>query len=92
MRSCYGVAGPVVNGPDLFRGLTCSFMLHSEWIGQTEGSASFRIGPSIAHRCVDYVAADNANFEWYRHPDGARVDGFPRFMRIAYLYAVQKST
>ena len=85
----FGAAGTVGNGPELFVGLTCSLTLRSAWLDKTEGSANFRIGPGVVHRNPDYDPAENGNVEWYHHPEGIKLEGFPRFNRMAHIYAVQ---
>jgi hypothetical protein len=49
----YGLHGPVVDGPERYRGLICSIIVHedgSDWRVQSRSSAAFRVGPNIVVR------------------------------------------
>lgn len=81
----YGLFGPVISGPDCYVGLICNIVVRidgSDWREEQLSQASFRIGPSIAYR--------DHRFD-FRHPEGTKVDGFPRYGRFAEIEVVDDS-
>jgi hypothetical protein len=79
----YGLHGPVVDGPDRYRGLWCSIITRvdgSDWRAESSSEqAAFKVGPSI-------VVRDHQHD--FRHPEGTVLEGYPRMSRFAKVEAV----
>lgn len=72
----YGLYGPVVDGPERYRGLICSIIVRvdgSDWRVESCSSAGFKVGP---------VAVVRNHMHDFRHPDGTILDGYPRVSRF----------
>ncbi|OAI51274.1 hypothetical protein AYO44_05075 [Planctomycetaceae bacterium SCGC AG-212-F19] len=78
----YGLHGPVVDGPQRYRGLLCSIITRedgSDWRLESSGSAGFKVGPSI-------VVRDHQHD--FRHPEGTLLEGYPRMSRFGKVEVV----
>ena len=78
----YGLHGPVVDGPERYRGLLCSIITREDgcdWRVDSSGSAAFKVGPSI-------VVRDHRHD--FRHPQGTLLDGYPRMSRFGKVEVV----
>ncbi len=81
----YGLFGPVVSGPSRYLGLICNIVIRvdgSDWRQEQLSHAAFRLGPSVARRDHRYD---------FRHPEGIKVAGFPRFGRFGEVEVVDDS-
>ena len=89
----FGLYGPVESGHDRYRDLICNIMLrhdNSDWHNTVECGASFKVGPSIAKRAVDYNANSHSDVPFYLHPEGTYVDGFPRTSRFGGIRVINE--
>ena len=78
----YGLHGPVVDGPQRYRGLCCSIITRvdgSDWRVESSSQAAFKVGPSI-------VVRDHRHD--FRHPEGTTLDGYPRMSRFGMVEVV----
>jgi hypothetical protein len=78
----YGLHGPVVEGPERYRGLLCSIITRadgSDWRVESSSQAAFRVGPSIVVRNHEYD---------FRHPEGTTLEGYPRMSRFGMVEVV----
>ncbi len=72
----YGLHGPVVDGPERYRGLICSIITRvdgSDWRVESSSAANFRVGPNLVVRDHRYD---------FRHPDGTTLEGYPIISRF----------
>ena len=72
----YGLYGPVVDGPERYRGLICSIIVRldgSDWRVESCSSAGFKVGP-------ERVVRDHQHD--FRHPDGTLFEGYPQVSRF----------
>ena len=78
----YGLHGPVVDGPDRYRGLWCSIITRldgSDWRVESSSQAGFKVGPSI-------VVRDHQHD--FRNPEGTTLEGYPRVSRFGLVEVV----
>ncbi|WP_145056407.1 hypothetical protein [Lignipirellula cremea] len=78
----YGLYGPVVEGSRLYGNLTCSLIVREDgcdWRVESQGTAAFKVGPNAARRNHGYD---------FRHPDGTKIEGFPRLSRFGEVVVV----
>jgi len=81
----YGLFGPVVSGPSHYLGLICNITIRvdgSDWRQEQLSQASFRLGPSVAQR--------DHRFD-FRHPEGIKMEGCPRYGRFGEVEVVDDS-
>lgn len=82
----YGLHGPVVDGPERYRGLVCSILTRadgSDWRVESTSSAAFKVGPGAVARDHRYD---------FRHPEGTTLAGYPwlaRFGEVEVVGSVQ---
>lgn len=89
----FGLYGPVESGPDRYLDLICNIMLrhdNSDWYNSAECGASFKVGPTIAKRVVDYDPTNHCDWPFYLHPEGTFVDGFPRTSRFGGICVIDE--
>jgi hypothetical protein len=82
----YGLHGPVVDGPERYRGLLCSIITRedgSDWRVESSGSAGFKVGPGV-------VVRDHMHD--FRHPEGTTLEGYPRMSRFGGVEVVASAT
>jgi hypothetical protein len=78
----YGLHGPVVDGPERYRGLLCSFITRvdgTDWRVESSSQDPFRVGPGI-------VVLDHRHD--FRHPEGTTLEGYPRVSRFGSVEVV----
>jgi hypothetical protein len=79
----YGLHGPVVDGPQRYRGLWCSIITRvdgSNWrVESSSFQAGFKVGPSV-------VVRDHRHD--FRHPEGTTLDGYPQMSRFGAVEVV----
>ena len=78
----FGLYGPVVSGPDRYRGLICNIMIRadgSDWRKTIKCQANFKVGPCKAVRNHAYD---------FRHPEGTVINGFPSISRFGRICVV----
>ena len=79
----YGLHGPVVDGPQRYRGLWCSIITRvdgSDWrVESSSFQAGFKVGPSV-------VVRDHRHD--FRHPEGTTLEGYPRMSRFGAVEVV----
>jgi hypothetical protein len=78
----YGLHGPVVAGPERYRGLVCSILTRedgSDWRVASSSSAAFKVGPSVVAR---------AHMHDFRHPEGTTLAGYPQMSRFGQVEVV----
>ena len=79
----YGLHGPVVDGPQRYRGLWCSIITRvdgSDWrLESSSCQAGFKVGPSI-------VVRDHQHD--FRHPEGTLLEGYSRMSRFGKVEVV----
>src|SRR5262245_14427595 len=71
-----GVVGPVVDGPNRYRGMTATLLTRldgSQWDTDMHTQANFKVGATSARRVAGYP---------HYHPDGTVVDGYPVILRF----------
>ncbi len=85
-----GLHGPVQSGPERYSNLLCSITIRdmADWRTESEGSANFKVAPTVVKRADDYDPAIHGGFPFYRHPEGLRAKGFPRSSRFAGVSVV----
>jgi hypothetical protein len=79
----YGLHGPVVDGPERYRGLRCSIITRidgRDWrVEPSSEQAGFKVGPGI-------VVRDHQHD--FRHPEGTTLEGYPRVSRFGMVEVV----
>jgi hypothetical protein len=73
--SLIGVAGPVIDGHSRYSGMIATLMTRidgSRWETDMHSGASFKVGPTVAHRVPGFP---------HFHPEGTAVDGYPFIIR-----------
>ncbi len=78
----YGLHGPVVDGPERYRGLVCSILTRadgSDWRVESSSSAAFKVGPGAVARGHRYD---------FRHPEGTTLAGYPWVSRFGEVEVV----
>ena len=78
----YGLHGPVIDGPQRYRGLVCSIITRedeSDWRVASSGSAGFKVGPNVVVRDHRYD---------FRHSEGTTLEGYPRMSRFGMVEVV----
>ena len=80
----YGLHGPVVDGPQRYRGLICSIIVRvdgSDWRVESRSSAGFRVGPNVVVR---------NHMHDFRHPEGTTLEGSPWTSRFGEVVALEQ--
>ena len=80
----YGLYGPVVDGPQRYRGLMCSIITRvdaSDWRVESCSSAAFRVGPNVVVRNHEHD---------FRHPEGTILEGYPRVSRFGEVMVLDQ--
>jgi hypothetical protein len=80
----YGLHGPVVDGPQRYRGLICSIIVRndgSDWRVESRSSAGFKVGPNVVVR---------NHMHDFRHPEGTILEGYPRMSRFAEVMVLEQ--
>ena len=80
----YGLYGPVVDGPQRYRGLICSIIVRndgSDWRVESRSSAGFKVGPNVVVRDHRYD---------FRHPEGTILQGYPQMSRFAEVLVLEQ--
>jgi ribosomal-protein-alanine N-acetyltransferase len=78
----YGIFGPVLSGPSRYAGLICNILIRTDatdWRKEIRSQVNFIVGPSV-------VTRDHR--EHFGHPDGTRLEGFPRISRFGLVEVV----
>jgi hypothetical protein len=78
----YGLFGPVLRGPSRYEGLICNILVRTDatdWRNETRSQVNFKVGPHVVTR---------NHCEHYGHPDGTRLEGFPRISRFGVVEVV----
>lgn len=73
-RKIFGVGGRVVSRPGRYDGLFCNAIIRvddPEWTERSSSIALLKVGPGRVHRVPGLDA---------RHPDGTRIDTYPRYV------------
>jgi len=81
---CYGLHGPVVDGPQRYRGLWCSIITRvdgSDWRVESCSQAGFRVGPNLVARNHQYD---------FRHPEGTILKGYPWMSRFGSVEVIAR--
>lgn len=82
----YGLFGPVLGGPARYEGLICNIFVRTDatdWRIETRNQVNFKVGPGVATR---------NHYEHFTHPEGTRVEGFPRISRFGVVEVVEEDT
>ena len=80
----YGLYGPVVDGPQRYRGLMCSIIVRvdgSDWRVESCSSAAFKVGPNLVVRNHEHDV---------RHPEGTMLEGYPRMSRFGEVLVLEQ--
>jgi hypothetical protein len=75
--------GPVLSGPSRYEGLICNIFVRTDatdWRKETESQVNFKVGPGVATR---------NHREHFGHPEGTRVEGYPRISRFGLVEVVE---
>src|SRR5262245_3831201 len=75
----YGLFGPVLSGPSRHEGLICNILVRTDatdWRNETRSQVNFKVGPGV-------VTRDHR--EPLGHPEGTRLEGFPRISRFGLV-------
>jgi hypothetical protein len=78
----YGLFGPVLSGPPRYEGLICNIMVRTDatdWRNETRSQVNFLVGPGVVTR---------NHREHFGHPDGTRLEGYPRISRFGLVEVV----
>lgn len=78
----YGLFGPVVSGPSRYEGLICNILVRTDatdWRNETRSQVNFKVGPGVVTR---------NHFHPFGHPDGTRLEGYPRISRFGLVEVV----
>ena len=78
----YGLFGPVLSGPSRYEGLICNILVRTDatdWRKETRNQVNFKVGPGV-------VTRDHRH--QFGHPDGTRLEGFPRISRFGLVEVV----
>ena len=78
----YGLFGPVLSGPSRYAGLICNILVRTDatdWRNETRSQVNFVAGPGVVTR---------NHREHFGHPDGTRLEGFPRISRFGLVEVV----
>lgn len=78
----YGLFGPVVSGPSRYEGLICNILVRTDatdWRTETRSQVNFKVGRGV-------VTRDHR--EHVGHPDGTRLEGYPRISRFGLVEVV----
>ena len=78
----YGLFGPVLSGPSRYEGLICNILVRTDatdWRKETRSQVNFKVGPGT-------VTRDHR--EPLGHPEGTRLEGFPRISRFGLVEVV----
>lgn len=78
----YGLFGQVVGGPPRYAGLVCNILVRTDatdWRIETESQVNFKVGPGV-------VTRDHR--EHFGHPEGTRLEGYPRICRFGLVEVV----
>jgi RimJ/RimL family protein N-acetyltransferase len=79
----YGLFGPVLSGPSRYEGLTCNILVRTDatdWRKETRNQVNFIVGPGV-------VTRDHR--QHFGHPEGTRLEGFPRISRFGLVEVVE---
>ena len=90
----HGVYGTVTEGSSRYLELICSAMLraipYKDWHEIESDHAAFIVGPTKAIKNSDYDDC-GAGIDFFRHPDGTFVSGYPYFSTYAGIREVSKA-
>lgn len=78
----YGLYGPVLSGPSRYDGLICNIFVRTDatdWRIETQSQVNFKVGPGVVTR---------NHHEHFTHPDGTRLEGYPRISRFGMVEVV----
>src|SRR5215207_8885150 len=78
----YGLFGPVVSGPSRYEGLICNILVRTDatdWRKEVRGQVNFKVGPGVVTR---------NHCHHFGHPDGTRLEGYPRISRFGLVEVV----
>jgi hypothetical protein len=78
----YGLFGLVLSGPSRYEGLICNILVRTDatdWRNETRNQVNFKVGRSTVTR--------NHHKSFY-HPDGTRLEGYPRISRFGLVEVV----
>jgi len=78
----YGLFGPVLSGPSRYEGLICNILVRTDatdWRTETRSQVNFKVGRGV-------VTRDHR--QHFGHPDGTRLEGFPRISRFGEVEVV----
>src|SRR5262249_48811248 len=78
----YGLFGPVLSGPSRYAGLICNILVRTvatDWRNETRSRVNFKVGPGV-------VTRDHR--EPLGHPEGTRLEGYPRISRFGLVEVV----
>ncbi len=78
----YGLFGPVLSGPSRYEGLICNILVRTDatdWRKETQSRVNFKVGPSVVTR---------DHHHHFGHPEGTRLEGFPRISRFGLVEVV----
>jgi hypothetical protein len=76
-----GITGPVVEGPDRYRGLVATLLTRaaeSHWETDMHSAVNFKVGLQIAQRVPELP---------HTHPDGTRIEDYPYIVRYGTIEA-----
>jgi hypothetical protein len=79
----YGLFGPVLSGPSRYEGLICNILVRTDatdWRKAIRSQVNFKVGPGVVTR---------NHREHYGHPDGTRLEGYPRISRFGLVEVVE---
>jgi hypothetical protein len=80
----YGLLGPVLSGPSRYAGLICNILVRTDatdWRKETQSQVNFKVGPGVVTR---------NHHEHLGHPDGTRLEGYPRISRFGLVEVVEE--
>jgi len=78
----YGLFGSVLSGPSRYAGLICNILVRTDatdWRRETRSQVNFVVGPGV-------VTRDHRHH--FGHPNGTRLEGFPRISRFGLVEVV----
>ncbi len=80
----YRLFGPVIRGPSRYDGLICNILVRTDatdWRKETQSQVNFKVGRSVVTR---------NHFGHFSHPDGTRLEGYPRISRFGMVEVVNR--
>ncbi len=79
----YGLYGPVISGPDRYKGLICNVIVRedgTDWRKEVVSGANFKVAKTMVTRDHRYD---------FRHPEGTTVNGCPLYSTFGEIRVIE---